>query len=49
MSELTVEPEKLYHLNDVTREWTRAYRGKQLNEGVSIHLEPGALHKLLLK
>jgi hypothetical protein len=45
----TVEPAKLYHLNDVTRDMTRAYRGKQLNEGVPLHLEPGVEQKLLLK
>ncbi len=45
----TVESEKRYTVRDLTSDSKSTFTGKQLNEGITIHLQPGTERHLLVK
>jgi hypothetical protein len=45
----TVNPEERYFVHDLTEGTRKAYTGRDLKEGIWLHLRPGKLHRLLIR
>jgi len=45
----TVKAEESYKVHDLTSNSKATYTGKQLNEGITLHLQPGTERRLVVK